>query len=179
MRPSPFVMSLALGAALTLPLALAAAKDASPPARAAVVQEVLDCRKLTDAAQRLACYDKAVDGMAQAEEKGDLVTVDREQRRAVRKQAFGLSLPSLAIFDRGEKPEEVNKITATVASATKGPAGWWTIKLDDGAVWKQIADGDLLRDPHAGSTVTIRKASLGSYFMNVDGQQAIRVHRDN
>jgi hypothetical protein len=168
--------SLAVAAVFLVPGAGLAAKA---PLRAAVVQEVLDCRKLTDSAQRLACYDKAVDGMAQADAKGDLVTVDREQRREVRKQAFGLSMPSLAIFDRGEKPEEVNRITAVVASASKGANDWWTITLDDGAVWRQIADGELLRDPHKGSTVTIRKASLGSYFMNVDGQSAIRVHREN
>ena len=62
---------------------------AASPIRAPVVQSVLDCRKIDDAAARLACYDKAVAGVEQAEASGDLVTVDRAQRRAARHQAFG------------------------------------------------------------------------------------------
>jgi len=165
--------------AAALSLLAAAAMAEKPPTRAPVVQSVLDCRKLQDTTQRLACYDKAVDSMAQAEDKGDLVTVDREQRRVIRRQAFGLTLPSLSLFDRGEKPEEINRITATVKSASQDPYKRWIIVLDDGAVWRQIEDGDVDRPPHHGSAVAIRRAALGSFFMNIDGQIAIRVRRDN
>lgn len=168
-----------LAFALVAVMTAGAAMAAGAPTRAPVVQTVLDCRKVEDGVQRLACYDKAVDGMAQAEAKGDLVTVDREQRRAVRRQAFGLNLPSLAFFDRGEKSGEADRISAKVASASRNAGGKWVIRLDDGAVWRQIDDNDLYRTPHAGSTANIRRAALGSFFMNLDGQQAIRVHRDN
>jgi hypothetical protein len=155
------------------------AMAAAAPAPAPIVQEVIDCRKVQDTAARLTCYDKAVDGMAKAETTGDLLTLDREQRRAVRRQAFGLTLPALAIFDHGEKPEEMNRIKAIVKSASQDPRGRWIIVLDDGVVWRQIEDGDIDRPPHPGSTAAIRKASLGSYFMNIDGQFAIRVRREN
>ena len=157
----------------------ARAAAATGPTRAPAVQSVLDCRAIEDGAQRLICFDKAVGAMAQAEVKGDLVTIDREQRRTVRRQAFGLTLPSLAMFDRGERPEEADRITAKVAEAYRGGSGKWMIKLDDGALWRQIDDNQLYPTPRAGSTARIRKASLGSFFMNLDGQQAIRVHRDN
>ena len=149
------------------------------PTRAPAIQSILDCRALQDAPQRLACYDKAVAGMSQAESKGDLVTIDRAQRQTVRRQAFGLILPSLAMFDRGERPEEADRITASVSQAWKSAAGKWMIRLDDGAVWRQVDDNELFKPPHAGSMAKIRKAALGSYFMNLDGQIAIRVHRDN
>jgi len=152
---------------------------AKAPTRAPVIATVLDCRKLTESDQRLACYDKAVDSLAQADAKGDLITIDREQRRAVRRQAFGLTLPSLAMFDRGEKPDEVDRITAKVATASRNPLGKWIIKLDDGAMWRQIDDVDLARLPRPGSTAVIRKAMMGGFFMILDGQQSIRVHRDN
>jgi len=168
-----------LAAAVAGLLAAGGALAATAPTRAPSFQGVLDCRKIDDSVQRLACYDKAVDGMADAEAKGDLVTIDREQRRAVRHQAFGLTLPSLSIFDRGEKPEEVDKISAKVASASRNPYGKWIIKLDDGAVWRQIDDNEVPHAPHAGSTADIRRVLLGSFFMNLDGQEAIRVHRDN
>ena len=149
------------------------------PVRAPAVQSVINCQAITDNTQRLACFDSAVAGMAQAEDKGDLVTIDREQRRTVRRQAFGLILPSLAIFDRGERPEDVDRITAKVKTASQAASGKWIIVLDDGAAWRQIDDNELYRSPHAGSVANIRKAALGSFFMNLDGQQAIRVHRDN
>ena len=163
-------------------LLLASGASAAPPAapgRAPAVQSVLDCRKIEDSAGRLACFDSAVAAMARAETTGDLVTVDRAQRRAARHQAFGLSLPSLAFLDRGERPEEVNRITAKVAAASRNPYGKWIVKLDDGAVWRQIDDNEVDRPPHPGSTAEIRRASLGSYTMKLDGQFAIRVHRDN
>ena len=168
-----------LALALTAVMTAGAALAAEAPTRAPVVQTVLDCRKLEDGVQRLACYDKAVDSMAQAEARGDLVTVDREQRRAVRRQAFGFNLPSLAFFDRGEKAGEADRITAKVASASRDPFGHWVIKLDDGAVWRQTDQNYLSRDAHRGSTVEIRRGTLGSFLMSVDGQLAIKVHRDS
>ncbi|MGI8839628.1 MAG: hypothetical protein ACR2F8_02395 [Caulobacteraceae bacterium] len=154
---------------------------ASPPAadQAPAVQAVLDCRKIVDGAQRLACFDSAASAMARAGTAGDLVSLDRAQRRAARHQAFGLTLPSLAFLDRGEKPEEINAIQAKVATASRDPAGKWVIRLDDGAVWRQIDDNDIYPRPRAGSLAHIRRASLGSFFMNFGGRDAIRVHRDN
>ena len=163
--------------AMTASGALAA--PAAGPARAAAVQTVLDCQKIGDGPQRLACLDAAVAAMARAESAGDLVTVDRAQRRAARHHAFGLALPSLAFLDRGEKPEEVNRITARVVGASFNPYGKLIVKFDDGAVWRQIDDNMVDRPPHPGSTAEIRRAALGSYTMKLDGQFAIRVHRDN
>ena len=151
----------------------------APSTGAPTVQAVLDCRKLQDSTERLACYDKAVSAMEQAQTTGDLVTVDREQRRAARHQAFGLALPTLSFLDRGEKPEEVDRITARVASASQDPYGKWTIRLDDGAVWRQIDDNSVDRSPHPGSSAEIRRGALGSFTMKIDGQFPIRVHRDN
>ncbi|MHB8531018.1 MAG: hypothetical protein ACYC8V_16095 [Caulobacteraceae bacterium] len=159
-------------------LAGSPALDAPPVARAVTVQAVIDCRKIDDGPRRLVCYDKAVAAMGEAEAKGDLVTIDREQRRAARRQAFGLPLPSLSFLDRGEKPEEVNRIAVKIAGARQDAYGKWTIVLDDGAVWRQIDDNSLSRPPHAGSTADIRRAALGSFFVKIDGQQALRMHRD-
>ena len=59
------------------------------PGRAAVVQSLTDCRKIPAADARLACYDKAADAFDQAQAQGQVVVVDREQVRTVRRQAFG------------------------------------------------------------------------------------------
>ena len=149
-----------------------------PPARAAQLQQLLDCRKLTDATQRLACFDQAAGALDQAEAKGDVVVVDREQARKVRRQAFGFTLPSMAIFARGEKPEEITSADGVVASARKLPTGKWEITLADGARWVQVDLTDIPIDPKPGQKVKIKSAAMGSYSMSVNNQRDVKVHRE-
>jgi hypothetical protein len=170
------------GAATVLIAALAAPAMAAPAptaeVRAKVFQDVVDCRKIADPTQRLACYDQAAGVLDQAEAKGDVVVVDREQARKVRRQAFGFSMPSITIFERGEKPEEVATAVTTVTSAHKALSGKWTVKLDDGSTWSQVDLAEIPLDPKAGDKVKIRKASMGSYLMTIANQREVRVHRD-
>jgi hypothetical protein len=175
-----------LGGAIFLAAATAAGPLAAqgPPAglaagtRAQVIQRLTDCRKLTDSTSRLACYDEAAAGLEQAEAKGDIVVVDREQARKVRRQAFGFTLPSLAMFEKGEKQEDIESATGAVASARQSGSRRWVIKLEDGAVWTQVDATELFADPKAGDPVRIKKASLGSYMMVIGKNGAIRVHRE-
>lgn len=176
-------MTTLRGAAAFSALLAAAAAGASalaqtaPPERAATVQALADCRKLSEDSARLACYDKAVAALDQAEARGDIVVVDRDQARKVRRQAFGLSLPSLSLFDKGESDDELNNMTAQVASARQDGTGRWTVRLDSGATWTQVDTSPLRRTPKAGMPVTIRKAALGSFMMKIGDQHAVRAKR--
>jgi hypothetical protein len=156
---------------------LGAAPASTDQERAKELQTLIDCRKLTDGAARLACYDQAAAVLDQAEAKGDIVVVNREQARKVRRQAFGFTLPSMSIFSRGEKPEEIASAEGKIASARRLPTGRWEVKLQDGATWVQIDSTDIPLDPKAGQAVKIRKASLGSYMMTVGNQREVKVHR--
>jgi hypothetical protein len=167
------------GAVLALGAAGSAFAAKPPPTTAPAVQAVVDCRKIEDSGQRLACYDAATDALTKAQSSGDLVTLDREQRRAVRKQAFGFTLPSLAMFDVGEKSEATDSIDETLSSARQDSQGKWTFVMEDGAVWRQIDDEFLSRNPHPGSAIVIRRATMGSYMLSVDKQPGVRAHRDN
>ena len=170
-------LGLALAAASALaPTAVLGQTPASPPGRAAVLQSLLDCRSLSEDSARLACYDQAAGAMDQAEAKGDVVVVDREQARSVRRQAFGFSLPSLAVFERGEAPEEIDNVTG-IAKRAYQVGGKWVIELEDGAGWQQTGSGNGVRQPRPGTKVEIRRASMGSFFMNLDGQRAVRARR--
>ncbi len=171
------------GAAAVSALLAAAAAGAvafaqtAPPERVATVQALADCRKLTEDSARLACYDKAVAALDQAEARGDIVVVDRDQARKVRRQAFGLSLPSLSLFDKGESDEELNNMTAQVESARQDGTGRWTVRLDSGATWTQVDTSPLRRTPKPGMPVTIRRAALGSFMMKIGDQHAVRAKR--
>lgn len=180
-------------AAALLALALAfAASDAPATAakapklgRAAELQAVVDCRAIKDRDARLDCYDAAAAKLDQAEASGQVVVVDRARAREVRKEVFGLQLPSLDIFSvaagKGAslaKEDQIDQLEGVVKRAWRDPDGKWVMELDSGAVWRQIEPNDLTFDPHQGSKVVIRKASLGSFMMKVDGQPAFKAHRD-
>jgi len=175
---SRHLLAALAAAALTLTAPALAAPPAAP-ATPKAVQAVIDCRGLEDPQQRLACFDTAAAALETAENSGDVVSLDREQRNTVRRQAFGFTLPSLSVFDRGEKPDEMNQVQDTVASASQGAGGRWMLVMQDGEVWRQTDDAELYPQPHAGSAVVIKKAMLGSYMMNIDRQSAIRVEREH
>ncbi|WP_309646206.1 hypothetical protein [Phenylobacterium sp.] len=145
--------------------------------RAAQFQSLLDCKSKTDSAERLACYDTVVGALAGAEQKGDIVVVDRDQAKAVRRQAFGFNLPSLSMFEKTEKPEEVDNLASVAKRAYRGGDGKWVFELEDGAVWAQTDNEPLGRQPKEGSKIEIRRAAMGSYFLNSDGQRAVRARR--
>ena len=162
------------------------AAEPAKPRRAADLQAVLDCRAETDRDKRLACYDDAAAKLDEAASTGKVVVVDRAQARQVRREVFGLKLPSLDLFSQvgGDKSgnggaEQIDRIEDTVTRAWRQPNGKWAVELSDGAVWRQIDDEPVDHDPHAGSKAMIRKASLGSYFLKLDGQRAIRVDREH
>jgi hypothetical protein len=163
---------------LAAAVVLGGAKAPKPMASPTVVQRLMDCRKLTDSVERLACFDKASSEMESATASGDLVSIDREQRRAARRQAFGFILPSLSFLERGEKTEE-DHITATAADVGRNVLDQWVITLDDGAVWRQTEAVELGRRPHKGSKVVISKGLLGSFFMTIDGQGAGKAKRES
>jgi hypothetical protein len=165
-------------AALALAPALAQAAPAPKVDQAPAVQAVIQCRTMTDTAQRLACFDAAAARLDDAQAKGDLVTIDRAQRRTLRRESFGFALPSLSIFDKGEPAEEVATLALKVTHASQDPQGRWQIELEGGQYWHQTSSDVLARDPRPGSQAVIKKGALGSFDMKIDGQPSIRVRRE-
>ena len=158
-----------------------AASTPKSPGRAELVKALSDCRAIADPTERLACFDKAAAALDEAQTKGDVIVVDRQQAREVKRQAFGFNMgAALSIFEgQGGKDKEADEsINAVARSATHTVDGKVIVTLEGGAVWRQIDSDTLSNDPHPGSKIHIRRAMLGSFMMNVDGQPGIRVHRD-
>lgn len=160
------------------PAATWAAKPGPMP-NPAILEALIKCRTVSGDAERLACFDKAAAAVERATTNGDLVALDREQRRQARRQAFGFLLPSLSFLERGEKTGEIDHLTAIAADAGLNTLGEWVITLDDGAVWRQTEPVELGRTPHKGSKVMISKGVLGSYFMTIDGEGAGKAKRES
>ncbi|WP_380872727.1 hypothetical protein [Sphingomonas sp. DBB INV C78] len=178
---------LLLGACVLAAPALSFAAE-QREGRPAIFQKLVDCRAIADDGQRLACYDAQVAALDSAEANKDVVVVDKGQIKKAKKTLFGLSLPTLDIFGGGSdekkdeaQQEEVTEIETTIKSAAplKGTTDRWVIIIEDGARWVQTESKRLNRSPKPGMPIKIRKATLGSYFANVDGQPAIRMRREN
>lgn len=150
----------------------------APKARAVQLQAVLDCRAEVDATRRLACYDAAATSLDAAEKSGEVVVVDRDQVREARRAAFGFNFQMPSFMTAGDKPEALQRVTATIASANQDATGKWVLRMADGAVWRQIDGAHVSREPKPGATVEIRSATMGSFMMTL-GYSHIRVHRDN
>lgn len=172
-RIAPIAAVLIAFCATWSTFAIAKDKDVStapPPA----YQAILDCQKLADPAARLACFDKAVTAMSDATQKKDLVVIDRATIRETKRGLFGINLPRIKIFG-GNDEEEVSQIESTLTSAYSAKDGMSVFVLADGSRWKQT-DGRYTY-PKAGQKIVVKRAALGSFMANVDGQPGVRVIR--
>ncbi len=175
-----------MGIVVSLALAVASFESvtpqASPQADPQGLRALAACRDISDAEGRLACYDREALAIQQALVRGDLIALDREEVRKTRRSLFGFSLPATRLFSKDEGREETDKetvdnLSTVVKSARQLPRGRWTIELEEGGTWTQIDDRKLAIYPRPGHKIEIRRAALGSYLANVNGQIAIRVRR--
>ena len=96
-------------AAKTQPLA------AAPPPK--IFTDVIQCRTITDKAERLACFDRSVGTLATAQQNKELYVADKEAMREARKGLFGFNLPNLKIFSDDDMEKDVNSIESTIVAA--------------------------------------------------------------
>jgi hypothetical protein len=172
-----------LGMLATLGVApLAQAKEAGPPGQKLpdTYQAMLDCRAITDAAARLACFDLHVGALAQSQTSGEVVITDKTAIREARRGLFGFSLPSLNIFGSGDgkaKSEDLDRIETTVAQVRRSSTGGLKLVLAESGTWEQTDGRVLAFTPKAGSNILITKGAMGSYFVRIDGQPGIKMRR--
>jgi hypothetical protein len=162
-------------AILTLVLAAPAlAKDDEPPRTPQVVQDVVDCKAVTDPAARLACYDAKVAVMATGIEKRELVVADREMLRDAQRGLFGISVPKIKLFGAGGQ-EELKEIESTITAVRSANDGMPIFILADSSRWKQVDGRNVFAKP--GNPVRIKRMPMGGFMANVDGQSGVRVVR--
>lgn len=145
----------------------------------AVFSRVVACASVTDPVQRLACFDREVPLMNEAQRSGELVAMNRQEVTKTRRSLFGLALPDLGIFGGDSDGDALSEIETTIKAARQDGRGRWTIDLAEGGRWVQIDSRNLVIDPKPGQPIRIRRAALGSYLANVNDQLAIRVRRSN
>lgn len=163
----------------------AAHAQSAPPAAQSpeALGKVYACAEISDAQQRLACFDAAVAGMRTAETRGEFAAVDANRVRQIERESFGFTLPSLPRLglpgrrDTDGITAETPQSQAMKIARTSRFDGRNSFVMDNGQVWV-LLDTQENRFAKQGAAVTVRKATLGSYLMSVDaGGPALRVRR--
>lgn len=162
--------------------AAATAKKNDAAQRPPLLQKVVDCRAISDSAQRLACFDATVAALDSAEAQHDIAVVSRADVEQSRKALFGFRLPSLAIFGNGDprrhgEEDEIKEITAKVTGVGEAAYGAYLITLEGGAVWQQNDSTTLGRRPRVGDTAKVVRGAFGSYRISFNGGQGFKAVR--
>ncbi len=150
--------------------------------------QTIDCARLENDAQRLACYDRAAAAPAAGTQERPVRQTQQAQpaapaattapaRQAAPPQTTTPSVATEPAREREarEAPETVPVVVASVRT-TRGRGA--TFITDNGEVWKQ-SDSHSYRLPDAPFNATIAPGAVGSYFLTPENRRtAIRVHRE-
>lgn len=136
------------------------------------------CQALPDDTARLQCFDRAVGTVIAATDAGDLRLIDREAMRDTRRRLFGFSLPRIGLFGGGQGDEEMEILESTITNVRFQRSDAFTFRIAEGdAVWQVTNAPARLRRPEVGDKVEFKKASMGSYFIRIDGQIGVKGQR--
>lgn len=153
----------------------------TPPASAATSAKALlkaigDCRVLSQAEARLTCFDSTTTGLQRAIDQKEVTVIDREDVQKTRRSMFGFTMPRIGLFGDHENGDDgIQELDGVISAVRTVGYDRQEVTLESGAVWQSIEP--FRRDPQPGSKVHINKASLGSYFMRVEGTAGVRCIR--
>ena len=146
---------------------------------ASLVEGLKSCRTIAASADRATCYDARVGALLVALEAGDVKLIDREQVRKTKRQLFGIPMPDLDIFKGDGKDEEelADLFETTISSGRQTGPATWRFTTAEGAVWEINNPPRKLAPFKPGDKVVFKKASLGYYFVRINGQIGVKGRR--
>lgn len=172
-------MGLSLFAAVPASAQSAPEPQPAAPSSADQVADLKSCRAIQDETARVRCYDAKVDALLGAVEAGDVRLVDRAEVRKTRRQLFGLNMPEIDILkgDGKEDPEVSDLFETTIASGRQTGPSSWRFTTAEGAVWEINNPPRKIPPIAAGDKVVFKKASLGYFFIRINGRIGVKGKR--
>lgn len=147
------------------------------PTRPAAMQRLYECKSVVEIAARATCYDDAVESLGVAERQGEIVVVERERVLEARRALFGFTLPAFPAVLGGGETEQLEEVETTLTRASYVNGAGWTFHLSDGSTWRQIDAFPLQFRPAEGMPIRVRRAAMGSFFLKVANNPAVRAKR--
>lgn len=139
----------------------ASAQSASP-------QDLLQCDKIKDPEDRLACFNTIVEKLKEDPDAFKR-TAHGGQRGRDGKRANNRNSGNSSDFGKTLKPRNTsNKIVAKVKRYWKDGIGKWHFYLENGQVWKETS-GSHMRFTKKVEEVKIKKGLVGGYLIIIDG----------
>ena len=132
-----------------------------PVALGADPAEIDRCRAIADAAERLACFDRAsAASPAPAAPAGAAVPAKAAEPKA---DDFGKPAPP--------PPPQVSKVTAGLREFARTVRGSAVFVLDNGQTWRQVeSDTTVVREPAGNAVkVTIERGIFDTYDLSLSG----------
>lgn len=139
--------------------------------------EIKMCAAVQAANERLACYDRSVQSLDDAERRGDIIVVDRAEVRETRRQLFGFNLPSVPMFERSSSRAETIDNLSTKLTSAREVGSKWILTLENGSIWRQTDSSAFRFSNQPGATVEIRQGAMNSFLMRVGTSRSVRVER--
>lgn len=142
-------------------------------------RQLLACRDLSDAAARLACYDRQVADLDQATQKNEIVIADKKAVETAKRGLFGFATPVAKLMGFGgndDAAEELKEVSTTVTAVRHGKSGW-ILEFEDGSTWEQNDTRDFVLSPKIGNTAEIARGALGTFTVSVHNQRPIKMRR--
>lgn len=150
--------------AILLATALTGAPNDDHDKAKKLLADVTACRAITDAAQRLQCYDSSVSALADANDKKTIIVADRDNVRLRRPSPLA-----------GPDGTELVQLTGTVVAIGRLGDGHVTFTLDSGSSWTQTDDAPVPGKLKPGEKATIKHGALGSYIGTLQGRPGFKV----
>lgn len=159
---------------------MAAAQDSEAGETPDFLAKLKECQAIVEDTVRLACFDGSVNAMIAANEAGQVQIVDQEDVRQTRRQLFGLSVPEIGILkgkDDKESKEARELLETSITSARYFSRKRVRFTTEEDAVWEINNAPRRLRPIKPGDAVIFKKASLGTYFIRINGQMGVKGKR--
>ena len=164
-------------------------------AQADIHQSLLDCKQLTDNSARLSCYDRLAATFGSQAASADVAVPGAvASGTAVPEAAAPASAPAAVVATpatvapsaevieadfgktQSRPSDQVEQLQATVKSLSRNKMRKMLITLENGHIWRQTEDDSI--QLKAGDSVTIEKASFGSFLLSKTGtNRKVRVKR--
>jgi hypothetical protein len=138
---------------------------------------LLACRSIADSAARLACFDREIATLAPSAVE-TVPAAPHPSAPPDAQQYFGLGGSAIAVQEEaaGIRPAKVAKIEAHVIGLSLTANGRTVFTLDNSQVWQQLeSDGEMLA--RLGSTATVSRGALGSYWLQIKAGRGCKVTR--
>ena len=137
--------------------------------------ELMHCLSFTGTVERLSCYDRLARGAASGALGAPVpapVPPSRAAAQPPQPPARQLGQEELRSYAPAATPEQ---LTADITDFQKNPAGRFTVTLNNGQIWRQVAGDTTAAQYRSGQTraVTISRGSFGSYDLRFNDRNAV------